>query len=174
MCRRVWRVCAVSCVAPCLTLPLLFQIKNDRIIRVLPPDADRSKQVFSLQRLSQSLQGVIVQGIPTVERAVINSLGRDANDKERYNLLVEGTDLQAVMATEGVKAVLTSTNHVMETERTLGIEAARGRIIHEINTTMQAHGMSIDMRHRCVLSCGFRHMRPALTTTPPAACCWPM
>lgn len=122
---------------------------------MLPPEADRSKQVFALQALSLSLQRVIVQGITTVERAVINSLGRDATApfKERYNLLVEGTDLQAVMATEGVKAVQTTTNHVMETERTLGIEAARGRIIHEINTTMQAHGMSIDMRHRCDLSC---------------------
>ena len=55
---------------PCLT-PASPQIKDDRIIRVLPPEADRTKQVFALQRLSQSLQGVIVQGIPTVERAVI-------------------------------------------------------------------------------------------------------
>jgi DNA-directed RNA polymerase III subunit RPC1 len=135
------------------------QIKNERIIRVLPPEADRAKQVFSLQALSLSLQRVIVQGITTVERAVINSLGKDATDKERYNLLVEGTDLQAVMATEGVKAVQTTTNHVMETERTLGIEAARGRIIHEINTTMQAHGMSIDVRHRCAARTFVCHMR---------------
>jgi len=111
---------------------------------VKPPDTDRLKQVFALQTLSVSLQKVIVQGIPSVERAVINDLGGG-----RFNLLVEGTNLQAVMGTEGVKANETKTNHVMEAERTLGIEAARGCIAHEINATMQAHGMSIDVRHRC-------------------------
>ena len=115
------------------------------MIHVLPPDSDRLKQVFTLQTLSTALQKVIVQGIPSVERAVINDLGGG-----RFNLLVEGTNLQAVMGTEGVNAVATTTNHVMEAERTLGIEAARNRIIHEINATMQAHGMSIDVRHRCV------------------------
>jgi len=115
------------------------------VIHVLPPDSDRLKQVFTLQSLSTALQKVIVQGIPSVERAVINDLGGG-----RFNLLVEGTNLQAVMGTEGVNATATTTNHVMEAERTLGIEAARNRIIHEINATMQAHGMSIDVRHRCV------------------------
>ena len=60
--------------------------------------------------------------------------------------------LQAVMGTEGVEGVKTKTNHVMEAERTLGIEAARTCIIHEINATMQAHGMSIDVRHSMLLA----------------------
>lgn len=128
--------------------PVNLRVVNDSVIHVYPPDTDRLKQVFTLQTLSLALQKVIVQGIPTVERAVINDLGGG-----RYNLLVEGTNLQAVMGTEGVKAVETKTNHVMEAERTLGIEAARSSIIHEINATMQAHGMSIDVRHRCVADC---------------------
>jgi DNA-directed RNA polymerase III subunit RPC1 len=118
---------------------------STNVIHVHAPDADRLKQVFTLQTMSIALQKVIVQGIPSVERAVINDLGGG-----RFNLLVEGTNLQAVMGTEGVKATATTTNHVMEAERTLGIEAARNRIIHEINATMSAHGMSIDVRHRCV------------------------
>ena len=120
------------------------QVISASVIHVLPPESDRLKQVFTLQSLSASLQKVIVQGIPSVERAVINDLGGG-----RFNLLVEGTNLQAVMGTEGVKATATTTHPVMEAERTLGIEAARNRIIHEINATMQAHGMSIDVRHRC-------------------------
>ncbi len=118
---------------------------STNVIHVHAPDADRLKQVFTLQTMSIALQKVIVQGIPSVERAVINDLGGG-----RFNLLVEGTNLQAVMGTEGVKATATTTNHVMEAERTLGIEAARNRIIHEINATMSAHGMSIDVRHRCI------------------------
>jgi DNA-directed RNA polymerase III subunit RPC1 len=70
----------------------------------------------------------------------------------KYNLVVEGINLQAVMGVEGVKGTHTTTNHVMEAERTLGIEAARSCIIKEINDTMKAHGMSIDARHSMLLA----------------------
>ena len=43
----------------------------------------------------------------------------------RYKLLVEGTNLQAVMATRGVKGTATTSNHTTECEKALGIEAAR-------------------------------------------------
>ena len=88
-----------------------------------------------------------VQGIPSVSRAVINDMGSG-----KYNLVVEGINLQAVMGVEGVKGTHTTTNHVMEAERTLGIEAARSCIIKEINDTMKAHGMSIDARHSMLLA----------------------
>ena len=123
------------------------QVRGANIIYVIPPDTDRLKQLFALQTLSVALQRVIVQGIPSVERAVINDLGGG-----RFNLLVEGTNLQAVLGTEGVLARETKTNHIMEAERTLGIEAARGSIAHEINATMLAHGMSIDVRHSMLLA----------------------
>ena len=44
---------------------------------------------------------------------------------KKYKLLVEGTNLQAVMATKGVKGTSCKTNHTAEAESTLGIEAAR-------------------------------------------------
>jgi len=143
------------------------QVVSASVIHVLPPDSDRLKQVFTLQSLSAALQKVIVQGIPSVERAVINDLGGG-----RFNLLVEGTNLQAVMGTEGVNATATTTNHVMEAERTLGIEAARNRIIHEINATMQAHGMSIDVRHRCALCALTSSCFESDCCLALAACCW--
>ena len=128
-------------------------------VHILPPDdggraaanavgaAAHRRALFHLQALRVSVPGVIVQGIPSVTRAVINDLG-----KGRYSLVVEGTNLQAVMGTEGVKGAETTTNHVMEAERTLGIEAARSCIIREITTTMGAHGMTIDARHSMLLA----------------------
>jgi DNA-directed RNA polymerase III subunit RPC1 len=90
---------------------------------------------------------VIVMGIPSVERAVINK-----NKDGSYNLLVEGTGLQAVMGTLGVRGHDTTTNHVAEVERCLGIEAARRKIMEEIKYTMGSHGMSIDDRHTMLLA----------------------
>ena len=128
-------------------------------VHVLPPDdggkaaanavgaAAHRRVLFHLQALRTSVPGVIVQGIPSVSRAVINDLGQG-----KYNLVVEGSNLQAVMGTEGVKGSHTTTNHVMEAERTLGIEAARSCIIKEITTTMGAHGMTIDARHSMLLA----------------------
>ena len=43
----------------------------------------------------------------------------------KYKLLVEGSDLRAVMATMGVAGTRTTSNHTAEVEKSLGIEAAR-------------------------------------------------
>lgn len=60
--------------------------------------------------------------------------------------------LQAVMGTLGVLGHQTTTNHVAEVERVLGIEAARTKIMEEIKYTMGSHGMSIDDRHTMLLA----------------------
>ena len=54
------------------------------------------------------------------------------------------------MGTPGIQGQLTTSNHVFEAEKYLGIEAARSCIIKEIQYTMGSHGMSIDSRH-CML-----------------------
>lgn len=113
---------------------------------IFPTEPDRKKLHFSLFNLRNMLPKVIVKGIPTVERAVINQ------DKGTYNLLVEGTNLAAVMGTEGIDGLHTRSNHVFEAEHTLGIEAARKCIIDEIQYTMASHGMSIDIRHMMLLA----------------------
>ena len=116
-------------------------------------DKDKSKEDAYTHLLTQLTQfrtllpQVIISGIPSVGRAIINDTGAG-----RYELLVEGNDLQAVMGTDGVKGHSTSSNHVMEVEKTLGIEAARQCIMDEIHETMGAHGMHIDMRHIALLA----------------------
>ncbi|OVA18215.1 RNA polymerase [Macleaya cordata] len=122
------------------------EVLDDRKLRILPPVGDRSKLHFELHSLKSMLPKVIVKGIPTVERAVINK------DKGKYNLLVEGTNLRAVMGTPGVDGCKTTSNHIIEVQGTLGIEAARKCIIDEIQYTMASHGMSIDIRHMMLLA----------------------
>jgi DNA-directed RNA polymerase III subunit RPC1 len=56
------------------------------------------------------------------------------------------------MGTLGVRAADTTTNHVMEVQQYLGIEAARSTIMSEIQATMGAHGMTIDDRHTMLLA----------------------
>ena len=56
------------------------------------------------------------------------------------------------MGTEGVDGRNTKSNHIIEVQQTLGIEAARTCIIDEIEYTMKSHGMSIDNRHMMLLA----------------------
>merc|ERR1712238_403494 len=111
------------------------------------PGAARPPPVyFVMQALKLALPKVIVQGITTVNRAVINE------DKSSYHLLVEGTGLAEVMGSPGVDGRFTTTNHIIEVEQTLGVEAARTQISSEISYIMNAYGIGIDTRHMLLLS----------------------
>ena len=47
-------------------------------------------------------------------------------------MMAEGYDLRSVMNTPGVKGEKTVSNHIIEVEDTLGIEAARSSIIDQV------------------------------------------
>lgn len=140
------------------TLSVAPKLKlNESQILVEPPDTLRvylppklavnENMYLRLQRLKRALPTVVVLGIPSVQRAVIN----DNNDGS-YNLLVEGYGLLDVMSTEGVVSSKTTSNHIIEISKILGIEAARTTIASEIQYTMSKHGMTIDARHVALLA----------------------
>ena len=103
-----------------------------------------------MQDLKVALPNVIVQGIASVNRAVINE--EEKNGKPSYHLLVEGYGLSEVMGSPGVDGRHTTTNHIIEVEQTLGVEAARTQISAEISYIMTAYGIGIDSRHLLLLS----------------------
>lgn len=105
---------------------------------------------FATQLLKEALPGLIVQGIPTISRAVINKL--DHQGKPTFNLLMEGYGLREVIGCPGIDGLHTTTNHVIEVEQVLGVEAARSQIISEIENIMRAYGIGIDPRHLLLLS----------------------
>ena len=64
-------------------------------------------------------------------------------------LLIYGSMFTCVA---GVKGTNTESNNILDVEKTLGIEAARRSIMHEISYTMKEHGMTIDLRHTMMLA----------------------
>jgi DNA-directed RNA polymerase III subunit RPC1 len=93
----------------------------------------------------------VVQGLPTVTRAIIQKKDSDA-EGVKYKLLVEGDDYKQVMGTFGVRAPGCKSNNTMQVAQVLGIEAARNVIVDEIQFTMENFGMSVDTRHVQVLA----------------------
>ncbi|KAK9462027.1 uncharacterized protein V1516DRAFT_685057 [Lipomyces oligophaga] len=115
-----------------------FGEKDSRKLRTL---AD-SDMFYRLQSLLRALPKIVVHGIPSISRAIIN-INKDG-EKE---LLAEGYGLREVMNTDGVVGTASYTNHILEMWSTLGIEAARTSIVSEIDITMSNYGMNVDPRH---------------------------
>ncbi|KAF8876261.1 hypothetical protein BD779DRAFT_1560988 [Infundibulicybe gibba] len=114
---------------------------------------DSQDKYYRLRELKRNLPDVVVKGVPTIQRAIINIKEKDdaKGQKGDKELLVEGYGLQKCMITEGVVGEHTSSNHVIEVAQVLGIEAARRTIINEIQYTMKSHDMIIDPRHVMLL-----------------------
>ncbi|XP_073308006.1 LOW QUALITY PROTEIN: DNA-directed RNA polymerase III subunit 1-like [Primulina huaijiensis] len=130
---------------------------KEQQVKVLNPkklevvlQADRSTLQFELRGLLKKLSKVVVKGINSVERAIIKKTVE--NGKETFDLLVEGTGLLSVMGIQGVNGCKTTSNHIIEVWKTLGIEAARKSIIDEMQLTMSSHGITIDTRHMMLLA----------------------
>ena len=119
-------------------------------VQITNPAKSKESAFFFLQNIKSKVCDIIVSGIKTVERAVINNTSNKKNDPS-YNLLVEGTDLRSVMTTNGVDGTETVCNNPTEIEIYLGIEAARSVLIKEIQTTMKGHSIDIDVRHMMLI-----------------------
>ncbi|WVF65454.1 hypothetical protein IAT40_000182 [Kwoniella sp. CBS 6097] len=114
-----------------------------------PKDKANAGGIYErLKFLKRAIADIQVKGLPAADRSVVT---KDEKNESIHRLLITGYGLSEVMGTEGVDGLKTKTNHVMETQKVLGIEAARQTIYNEIQTTMKSHGMSIDPRHVMLL-----------------------
>ena len=117
-------------------------IRTDKL-RIESAEVNRDKLYFSMQELKCKLPKVMISGIQTIERAIIN----EDEKTNKLSLLIEGYGLKEVMQTLGIDPKHCTTNHIMEAEQVLGIEAARKTIINEIKYTLKEHGIYVDPRH---------------------------
>ncbi|GAB2216425.1 hypothetical protein Droror1_Dr00024198 [Drosera rotundifolia] len=120
------------------------------------PETEKENLQFALDWLLHKLPSVVVQGVETVKCVIIEDTRTKKeiaeNKPGKYQLVVEGTGLREVMGKDGIVGQCTETNHIIEVQETLGIEAARNSIIKEIRQVMDSHGMDIDIRHMMLLA----------------------
>jgi len=121
-------------------------IENQNKIRIEPYDCTKENLYFTMQLIKKKLQNVIVTGIHTISRAVINKKESEKNGIE-YNLAIEGSGLNEIMRILGIGHKKCVSNNIMEVEKVLGIEAARCTIINEIKFTFSGHSIQVDNRH---------------------------
>jgi DNA-directed RNA polymerase III subunit RPC1 len=81
---------------------------------------------------------------------VVASAAATTKPIQMHKVMVEGYGLRYCMNTDGVDPYSTSTNSIIETLRVLGIEAARTKIIKEMQEVTK--DLSIDPRHMALLA----------------------
>lgn len=126
------------------------EVRYDKLY-ISPLDDAPEALSASLQHVLKVVPGVVVAGVPTIGRAVIQTEDGDGG-RRRYSLAVEGTDFRAALTALGVDGSRTRTNNVVEIEAVLGVEAARSKIMEEIKYIFDQYGMGIDNRHIMLLA----------------------
>jgi DNA-directed RNA polymerase III subunit RPC1 len=121
-------------------------MESSNKIRIEPYDTSKENMYFTLQIIKRKICNVIVSGIPTISRAVINKKEEEGG-KLTYNLAIEGSGLSEIMRIPGIDHKKCISNNIIEVEKVLGIEAARTTIINEIKFTMSGHSIHVDNRH---------------------------
>lgn len=128
-------------------------IRNKSTIYIFPLPPYKEPVNYILMSIKEKLLKLVIQGLSTVSRVIINQEETKSQDgMPLYKLYVEGQNLRAVMATIGVDGIRTKSNNMIEVEKALGIEAARKVIIDQIIFTMRNHGMQLDNRHVMLLA----------------------
>jgi len=109
----------------------------------------KEKSLFYFYSVLAYLPSVKVSGIPSISRAVISydEMG------DECHLLCEGQGgLQDIMGKRGINGLKCVSNHIMEMNEVLGIEAGRQTIITEIRQVVSSYGISLDPRHLTLLA----------------------
>ncbi len=114
--------------------------------------SSHQKLLFHIHALKAALPEVIIKGVPAISRAIINEEVNRVTGNKEYYLLLEGYGLAEVMGSPGVDGVKTKSNHIMDMQRVLGIEAARKMIADEIEYIMAQYAICVDVRHLMLLS----------------------
>ena len=121
----------------------------------LPFQEEDDEVHYTLQALARVAPNIVVAGIPSVKRVVIENTSikdEEGELKKGYKLVVEGYGFNEAMAVDGVIFAKSRPNHIMDIHKVLGIEAARTAIVDEILIVMGSHGISIDERHVALLA----------------------
>ena len=97
--------------------------------------------IRELRLLADKVRDLQISGVKGIGKVVIR------HEHNEWVIHTEGSNIGAILKIDGVDIVKTTTNDIFEIEKVLGIEAARNAIIHELYTTMEEQGLSVDIRH---------------------------
>jgi DNA-directed RNA polymerase II subunit RPB1 len=135
---------------------LIFRIRLvDSLTKSNKQSLDQSDEIYMLKNIQDNLLDKLkLRGIKNIPKIIIRKMTNslrfiDGSYKleDSWVLDTVGTNLLGILGTEGIDATRTYSNHIHETNRVLGIEAARQTIYNEILESFEFNGTYINSHH---------------------------
>ena len=135
---------------------LIFRIRLvDSLTKSNKQSLDQSDEIYMLKNIQDNLLDKLkLRGIKNIPKIIIRKMTNslrfvDGSYKleDSWVLDTVGTNLLGILGTEGIDATRTYSNHIHETNRVLGIEAARQTIYNEILESFEFNGTYINAHH---------------------------
>jgi len=112
-----------------------YTVKVKEGLLILKP-----KKPTDLKKLDK-ISELYVKGVPGIRRVLVTE------EMGEWVIRTDGSNLPRVLDVYGVDPTRTTTNHIHEIAKTLGIEAARNAIIREAMNVLEEQGLDVDIRH---------------------------
>lgn len=113
-----------------------YDIKVEENQLILKP-----KKPMDLKKLLDGIFAQYVKGMPGVRRVLVTE------ETGEWVIRTDGSNMSKVLDVYGIDPTRTTTNHIHEIAKTLGIEAARNAIIREAMGVLEEQGLDVDIRH---------------------------
>ncbi len=116
--------------------------KENKIRLIFEDDAKLS----SIRKVFLKLLSLHIKGVKDVKKALV------IQEDDQYKIFTTGSNILAVREIEGVDKERVYSNDIKEIEKALGIEAARNKIVEQIQFVMKSQGLNVDYRHIMLLA----------------------
>ncbi|RLN07376.1 DNA-directed RNA polymerase [Panicum miliaceum] len=139
-------------------LILRLRITNDETLKGDMQNESAEDDIFFKKIENNMLTEIALRGIPDIKKVFIKEVKVnkfDENDGfkrvEEWMLDTDGVNLLAVMCHEDVDATRTTSNHLIEVIKVLGIEAVRRVLLDELRVVISFDGSYVNYRHLALL-----------------------
>jgi len=138
-------------------LILRIRILNEESMKEDEYDADDN--VFLKKIESHMLSKLVLQGVEGIRKVALRDTKRTFYSPEsntyvtenEWMLDTEGVNLMEVLQHPQVDHRRTTSNHIVEIIQSLGIEAARNSLMHELKSVIEFDGSYVNYRHVAIL-----------------------
>lgn len=137
----------IGSILSAMTKGLAIEVQNGAVVCSIK--RARENSYFHMEKVKKQLLGAGVCGIEGANRVIVSCLDKSTGE---YELLIESKCLGKILRAPGIEPFSTSSNDILEVEKTLGIEAARSLIMKEVECTMGKYGIKVDHRHIMLLA----------------------
>jgi len=114
--------------------------------KIILESSEDDYDLRDLKDLKNDAEEARIKGLKGIDQVVINE------DDGDWQLQTAGTALRKTLKMKEVDSTRTTSNHLFEIKRVLGVEALRRKIIDETNDTLKKQGIGVDDRHIMLLA----------------------